>query len=92
MVKKTKFCVKQVFKLLFVSCCVHVVFESSHFFSISFVLNPRVMLRIVVYMIKSSRSIDDIKKVLQDYLLDDEVIKFINMLQEGIHRPLLYRH
>lgn len=43
-----------------------------------------VLCQTVVYMIKSSRSIDDIKKVLQDYLLDDEVIKFINMLQEEL--------
>ena len=38
---------------------------------------------IVVHMIKSSRSIDDIRKVLRDYLLNSEVEEFMRMLEEG---------
>ena len=38
---------------------------------------------IVVHMIKSSRSIDDIRMVLRDYLLNSEVEEFMRMLEEG---------
>ena len=37
----------------------------------------------VVHMIKSTRSLQDIRGVISDYLLTDEVDKFMSMLEEG---------